>query len=356
MLRNYATFLGLEADRVLDLYETSQRDATRQRRSQRTTEEVLSAPRKITDTPPAMPAVTFNDRRGSGESIRNILVALVITLVSIGAIGVIVYVVIEFIRTPDDTNIIANAPTQDPLLATLLPTQTYTATWTPRPTEPTPTIPFTGALVGDSLNVEVNPTQRLWLRVLSDGTEIYAGILRPEEVVTFSAVSRMDITASNAAGLNLVFNGQQQSNFGLHGQQVALIFTAQGMEVQRDEALFAPTPIESSTPLPTPTDIASNVILALTPTATEGPSPTPSNTFVPTETFTPTITLTPIPTLTSTPTTTLTNTPTLTPTLTLIPTETFTPTLIPTETLSPTPTAILPPRVTPTPAQTQKAP
>jgi hypothetical protein len=364
MIRNYARFLSLDEDRVLDLYETSLRDTHRKRgTSKRASQELPIAPRKITDTPPALPAVKLKEPRGTNRNnLQGVLLALVMLALTCGAVGVIIYVVFEFIRTPDDSQFVADQATQDPLMGTLLPTLTYTASWTPRPTQPTATMPFTGPLVGEMLTIDLNPTQRVWLRVISDGDTIFTGIMRPNEATTFTAVSRLDMIASNAAALDIVFNNQPQPRFGLHAQQVALVFTSQGVEIQKDDSLFQPTPETSPTPLPTPTDIAGTAIARLTPTVTEGPSLTPSETLIPTQTSvpsaTPSVTLTPSETATPTltPTTTLTPTQTLPPSATPLPTNTPTLTPIPTQTNTPQPTAILPPRVTATGLAPTKAP
>ncbi|XWX02810.1 RodZ domain-containing protein [Aggregatilineales bacterium SYSU G02658] len=344
-LRSYARYLGLEEERVLALYENAMNPPARGKK--RATQEAVKTPPN--PTPPPL--------RRRGPSLVSVLASLAVLLTSVAALGVIAVVVVEFIQTPDDSAAVAAGPTPNLLLGTVPPTFTFTPTWTPRPLQPTATPLFTGPLAGDRLRVDVNPTSRTWVRVLSDGQEVYAGILRPSEAQTYEATSRLDLIASNAAALDIRFNGQQQGRFGLHGQQVGLVFTTQGVDVQRDDALFQPTPEASPTPPPTPTDIAATAIFLLTPSPTPGPSPTPTETPVPSDTPT----LTPFPTQTFTPTVSptpsLTFTPTLTATLTPLPTDTPTATLTPTITNTPTPTAILPPRVTLTPnAATKTAP
>ncbi len=345
LLRSYARYLGLDDERVLALYENAI-NPPRTRGGKRSTQESPTQPRRPTDPTP-MPAAP---RRRAGADLRSAIVALLILTVSVGAIGVIIVVVFEFLRTPDDSIFVADQPTQVVGIGTTLPTLTFTPTWTPRPTQLTATMPFTGPLAGDDLTIDLNPTQRVWIRVTSDGNPIFAGILRPEEFRTFTAVSRLDIVASNAAALDILFNGQPQERFGLHGQEVSLVFTSQGVDIQRDDTLFAPTPEVSATPQSTPTDISSTAIARLTPSITPGPSPTASITPIPSET----LTVTPIPSVTATqtlsPTPTLTATITLTATETPLPTNTPTATLTATITTTPSPTAILPPRVTTTPS------
>jgi hypothetical protein len=170
-------------------------------------------------------------------------------------------------------------------------------------------------------------TQRSWLRLVADEVEQFVGIARPGMILEYPARNRITVTASNAEGLLVTYNGQPQSSLGGRGQKVDIVFTQDNMEVAFGPG-FDPTPEFSPTPEPTSAIDVGALIQALTPTRTPGPSPTPTYTpsLSPTPSDTPTITLTPSDTPTAT------DTPTITPT--------------PTETLTPTPTAILPPRVT----------
>lgn len=336
LLRTYAEYLGLNGDLVLRYYE----DATLPRRKRRKQEAKLLVPKSITDTPPAMPAVRV---RRPLIDWRNFFTALGIVTATVIALGVIALVVVEFIRTPDESQLIAEAPEGNLLdLRDRPATATYTASWTPRPTQPTATPPFTGPLTGQGLQVTIEGLHRSWIQVKSDGVEQFAGILPPKGRVEFTAISRLDIHLSSASGVALTFNGQRRDVGGLRGQRMDIVYTTAGLDVVRGQGGYDPTPEVSPTPLPTATSIAGTIIARLTPTATPGPSPTPSNT--------PTITLTP----SDTPTPTPTPTETLTPSATFTPSNTPTETLTPTITNTPSATAILPPRATATGQPTAK--
>lgn len=344
MLRNYAQYLQLDETLIMGYYENTFAPTSRKKRT--TQESALVAPRRITDTPPAMPKVVPQKSRRPTNwgAVALVLFMGIATLISVGVIAV---VAIDFLRVPEETAFVPTS-TRDPLLADFLPTPTPLYTNTPRPTQPTATMPFTGALTGE-LGIVITTTQRTWMRVISDGKEQFVGIVRPETTFTFTGTSRLDVTASNAIALDIVFNGQPQRPFGLRGQRVDIVFTSQGVDITQGTGIsFEPTPIISATPQPTATDIASTIIAQLTPSPTEGPSPTPS--ITPSPTLTPSIT--PSPTLTATPS--LTPTPTLTPSPTLTSTITPPPTATPTITLTPSPTAILPLRLTATPSANEK--
>lgn len=349
-VRNYARFLGLDEDRVLVLYEEALLEATnaRNRRRRKNGSAPRTAARSVTDTQPVIPAAPsmasgattgLRDRRrgGLGAALLRIVAAL-------AAIGVIVFVAAELLRS---SNVDSLPPevVSDPN-ATVIGVPPAPATFTPLPPIPaTPTValPLQTNFSGDGVLVTIEMTQRSYLRLSADGVSQYQGLARRGDVLEVPANSQVEIAASNAEALRIVYNGQRQPVFGDRGQAVFLTFTPAGVEVQTGPG-FDPTPETPPTQPPPPTSDSGALVELLTPTNTPGPSPTPSDT--PTITNTPTITPTPsdTPVPTSTPTITLTPSltppPTATPTITPIPTETP----VPTHTLTPSPTAILPPR------------
>ncbi len=320
-IRNYAAFLGLDPDRVVEYYEVAIRGGGRKRRflrRKRKTSEPL-APLKITDTPPSLPAVTFPDREYARPG-GGFLNRLVIILLSLAAVVVIVFVTVQLVIIPGTMPDPYSVP-PEVLQIQVAPTLTLLPTFTPAnlPTEvPSPQQAYTG----QGVMVTIEFSQRSWVRLSTDGIERYTGIALPEvTVLEYQANERIDVTAGNAGGLIVVYNGQAQGSFGRRGQQVDITFMPDRMDVSSAPG-FEPTPEYSPTPEPTSESLAATLLAELTPSNTPGPSPTP--TLTPSET----------PTLTYTPTATFT--PSITPT------PSDTPTITPT----PSPTAILPPRVT----------
>jgi hypothetical protein len=370
-MRNYARYLGLDDDRVVAYYEEALlesaspkrlsgrapggREPGKKRKDKRDSQPIAPvAPRAVTDTPPSLPAVQVpvqTEKRRRGASPITILLRL---LVAAAALAVIAYVVVQMVQTsnPDPT------VTEDAGIFGQLP---------PTPTSTTPpTIEMVSILPTESGNLQpgfngqgvlvtINLDERSWLHITADGTDQYIGIAPPGTSLEYPAGSNVTVVASNAQALNVVFNGQQQPIFGARGQLVTVVFSPNGVDISSGPG-YEPTPINSPTPLPLPTDPAGALVAQLTPTETPGPSPTPtetptetpipSDTPIPTDTPIPsdTPTITPVPTDTpipsNTPTLTLTPTFTLTPTLTPVPTDTP----IPSDTPIPTATSILPPR------------
>ena len=364
-MRNYAHFLGLDEERVLQYYDAALVAGERQqsllprprrKKNKRETQPVNAAsaapvsyaPRAITDTqpilPPLPPTPLVERRRSSGNTMLNLLVRM---LVALAALSVIIFVAVQLIGP--NFGVPATSGTPSSILGQLPPTMTVTpgATSTPLPL---PTVPQTQTnYAGQGLLIEIEMVQRAWISISADGVLQYEGTARPGERMQYSALDNITMTTSSGEALEVIFNGQRQPTLGARGQRVDVVFRMSGVEISTGPG-FAPTPIESNTPLPTPTDPQGTLIAQLTPSPTEGPSPTasdtPTITNTPTETLTPSMTFTPsdTPTITQTPSNTPPPTNTFTasplPTDTPLPTATYTPSITPT----PSPTAILPPR------------
>ena len=94
------------------------------------------------------------------------------------------------------------------------------------PTVATPTPVIRSRYSGDGVLVNILVTQRNWMRIISDGVERFAGIAVPDTVHEFDALSEIILSASNAKGLDIEWNSQQQPSFGGRGQRVDIRFTA----------------------------------------------------------------------------------------------------------------------------------
>ncbi|MCS6836191.1 MAG: DUF4115 domain-containing protein [Anaerolineae bacterium] len=356
LLRNYANYLRLDADRILELYESSKLEANkRARRRKKQTQPMpvvngsvgLSAPRKITDTQPNLPVVRRAAPRDLG--LPGLLANLSMAVLALGAMAIILAVTFSLLED-------APPPAPDPLAlaerpSTLVPTPTPTLRPLLSPTPLTTPNPFRGQGIALLLDI----TSRAWVRVTVDGQERQAGLLRPGERLPFEGVSQIILDTSNGGGTQVTLNGVPQGLLGQRGQRVTIAYYPDRLEVlsaPQDE----PTPIMSDTPAPTPTSPAATLALemaatfaAVPPTFTPaGPSVTPAPSLTPSVTLPPTVTLTPSFTPSATPT--ITSTASNTPTPSITPRPTLTPSITPT----PRPTAVLPPRTTPSNLPTPK--
>jgi transcriptional regulator with XRE-family HTH domain len=390
-IRNYATYLSLDADRVLQMLDDALAEEAKRARGRRRKPAHARAGTGSAPIPPVIPQtnggrILVEPKRVSGQwqssqppPRRRIGIGALLLRLALGAasLAVIALVAVELIQ-PTLSGISAppeeGALPADGILASLPPT----ATFTPPPTQiallmPSPTANLQPNFTGQGILLTINAAQRTWMRLIVDGAELFVGILRPGASLEYSGNQSIRLTASNAAALNLVFNGQAQGVLGRRGQRVEAEFTASGARISSAPS-FEPTPIASPTPLPTPTDSAGALVAPLTLTPSiPTPLPLPGMEALSAQTPTlasdvrfdagallsltlpaeralgaapeasaavPSATNTSAPTATPLPTNT--PAPTATPTFTPPPTLTFTPT--PTNTNS----AILPPRYTPT--------
>ncbi len=370
-LRNYARFLGLEEDVVMSYYDTAKNPKRRRggrktigKKNGKSVRQQTSStngamptpitdPRKIiSNIPQPQSRLSISDERELAQQrflrFINITAAVVVTLITV---AVIFFVVVQLVMSPvnilPQSDILAELPDQ--------PTITLAPSFTPR-FEASPLPQVVSQYNGVGVLVNILTTSRAWVRVTIDGVEQFGQLMSPDERREFIGVREIIVNSSNAAALNIIYNGQQQGSFGGRGQGVQITFRDRGNPDIQTGPGFDPTSEFTSTATATSDLLALTLIVARTPTATDGPSPTPSNT--PTITNTPTVTDTPsaTPTPTDTPTITLTPSVTFTPSVT--PTITNTPTVTPTPsiTFTPSPTAILPPRNTPANPTPTKAP
>lgn len=357
-LRNYARFLGLDEDRVMQYYEASlvseerrsrkrggrRRNKRKDKRNKRATQE-LTAAREITDTDPALPPVVIEVDPGPGRFSR-LLSALVVVLVAIAAIGVIAFVTLQLLdSTPsfienDGGDFLGQLPPT--------PTPSLAPTFTPRPTEQGET-GLSQDFDGSGVAVTIETQQRTWIRLTTDDNLQINRLVLPGEILNYRAQNEIVMNASNADALIVIYNGNLQGSFGGRGQAVDVTFTQEERTIRTGPG-FEPTSPFTATPTPTSGDLAATLLAQQTPSNTPGPSPTPSDT--PTITNTATITNTPTATFTPSNTPTTTNTPTITLTPTTTPTPSDTPTITPTPTATQTPTLTLTSSITPTPSPT----
>jgi cytoskeletal protein RodZ len=223
-LKNYALFLGLDAQQVLSQY-TSQ-----------------EPPAATVD----IPAILDEPLQPVGLR-RFRLIWLALLAVALVVAGWWVYQnygdQLPFLRpaaTPTPTPIptLTLAPT--PLALTATPPSTVAASPTrtsaPSPS-PTPTRTPTQVVILD-LRVDV-VNQRAWLLVEADGQPVFAGILEPGATTSWTARERIFLRCGNAGAVRVTVNGQDMGLLGDIGQVLDREWTVPG--------------VPTSTPRPTAT-------------------------------------------------------------------------------------------------------
>jgi cytoskeletal protein RodZ len=84
--------------------------------------------------------------------------------------------------------------------------------------------------------LDVTATERTWVRVTVDGNVEYEGLMTPDEQKSWQGQESIQLLTGNAAGLNVTFNVQPVGALGARGQVVQRAWTPTG------EVASTPTP------------------------------------------------------------------------------------------------------------------
>jgi cytoskeletal protein RodZ len=230
-LRNYADFLGLDPEGILELFTQGEAGAGRE------------ASRKVRSVRRPSPIPVVRKPRGFriyGDQIITGGVALAV-------IAILVWGTNRIIVTLDQPSIDETAS-----ITNTVPAPTDTPTSTPQlvglanpPTEATidtgPTITPT-LLLGlvDSIELELLAEQSTFVQVIVDGREEFQGRMVAGERLSFRGEDRVEVVTGNARGLRVFFNDQDQGLLGQVNQVITQVWTIRGMQT--------PTPTQTLTP------------------------------------------------------------------------------------------------------------
>ncbi|MCY4526193.1 MAG: helix-turn-helix domain-containing protein [Anaerolineaceae bacterium] len=344
LLGNYARYLGLDDENVLEQFEQA-RQGTRRRQRR----ENSRRPGRAQPQPQPVPQLDL----GGGEGLqlrrrrrRNVLGALLVLALGAGALAIIVFVALQFLEDPvPASESVGEIPRLIP--PTALPTAVALRDVT--------SVPGVSATRyerqirqnwnGSGVLVTIEAAQRTWLRLTADGEEEFSGMLRPGEHVEVAARSEILLGAGNGQALLITWNGQEQPVPGMRGQLVDMTFTRTATTLTASVG-FGPTAVFTETPPPTSAIDVGALLGTLFPVASAtlpgvdflplpGETQAPADTAIPATSDGEAAALTPTATILGPPT--ASETPAATATVTT------------TVTTSPTATAVLPPRVTQVP-------
>lgn len=113
------------------------------------------------------------------------------------------------------------------------------------------------------IQVVVIAYQRAFLKIISDGKDVFVGRTIPGNVYTFTGSSRITLTTGNAAAIQVYYNQQDFGILGGSGQVMNMDFTGDTMSTATPQVTAFPT----ATMLPTYTQQPTN-----TPTVTPTPA------------------------------------------------------------------------------------
>jgi cytoskeletal protein RodZ len=260
MLKNYASFLGLDPEPLLLRFA----EGLQARLAASQAAHPDTRPRPARQEPDLLKPMR---RLFTSELVIGGL--LVVTLAGFILWGLARILNLRSAQPPSQT-----APS---ISEVLLAPPTPAPTVTPRPPSPTPppapapsdtpvlNATLQGTLAGGqagSVQVYATIRQRAWMRVTVDGKVEFEGRVLPGTAYQFGGQEQIEILTGNGAAVQIFFGQQDLGTMGIFGQVVDWIFSTEG--------LLTPTPTATYTSSPTP---------RVSPTP-QG-SPTPQSTVIP---------------------------------------------------------------------------
>jgi cytoskeleton protein RodZ len=252
MLKNYASFLGLDPEPLLLRFADGLQAKLANSRPKEITQHKNEDKQKIRLPLPLRRMLSADIWIG--------------ILLTIGIIGFFAWGGIRILAMDSEQQPTLTAPS---IADVLLASPTVTASLTPEPGTPTqfepiefPTLAIatdaeSGKLVTQNpeetlIEVYLNVRQRTWIRVTTDGEITQEGRVIPGSSYAYNAKNSIELTTGNAAAIQVYFNGVDLGTLGDYGQVVNRIYSYQGIITATPTISPTPTVTQPSTPTPTP--------------------------------------------------------------------------------------------------------
>jgi cytoskeleton protein RodZ len=265
MLNNYAAFMNLDPEPMQMRFA----DGLQQRRFEKA-EEDLAKKKNPEIRKFSAPITGWRRYLTPDLLIGGGVFAVLFILIIWGALQVIGSSQTKVEPTADSiSDILIGTNTPVSLTEQVTPETQFTITPTSGESINTPSVDLMAtisAVDNKPIQVVVIAYQRAFLKIISDGKEVFVGRTVPGNVYTYTGSSRITLTTGNAAALQVYYNQQDLGILGSSGQVMNMDFTGDTMATATPQITAQPT----STMLPTYTQQPTE-----TPTITPTP-PTPT--------------------------------------------------------------------------------
>ncbi|MFP3895344.1 MAG: RodZ domain-containing protein [Anaerolineales bacterium] len=235
LLRNYATFLGLDAEKTLAAYRNIHGEAS------------ANVPRVLNE-----PLLGRTHPRLWGGIFLAIMILLICAFAAWYAYNrfylqrdpwptsrsqatepaIVSTLDVDSTWTPDQDQPSPSPTMEEEVVA---PTEVDTATQEPSPTAPTPTLatptpaytprPTQAPASTEGIVVQADLTAATYVEVRSDGEEVFMGVLEEGEERSWTAGERIALRVGNAEGISLTVNGVQVGALGASGEVLDVEYT-----------------------------------------------------------------------------------------------------------------------------------
>jgi len=190
-LRNYASFLGLNAEEMVKLYKQESQPSVV------TAEEAKENQKSVTELGP---------RKGTGRSFGLGTVVLLLA----AALGAFFLYTSLTNKVPPEN---AKVPP---------------AGKTPAPAAPSaPSAQNIVIPAAQGITLSAIAIADCWVMVVTDGTESFEGLLHAGDTKTWQAKNKVEITVGNAGGIQITYNEQPQAPLGGNGEVAYRVYTLQ---------------------------------------------------------------------------------------------------------------------------------
>lgn len=248
MLKNYATFLGLDSEKLLLEFAEGLQARL-----------VESAPKREQPLPRQRSSTPRRERHFlSRDLVIGILLGLFLILFIIwGTIQVTALRAAEEVNptAPSIADILSpsSTPTLIPTLTETIPIllddTTVGGNVAERTdTEQTQEVIYLSDLAEGVVQVQIVAQQRAWMRITVDGEIAFDGRIVPGNIYGFAGEKYVEITTGNGAGLQVFYNDQDLGTLGNFGEVINFVITVNGVQT--------PTPTITLTPTVTATELS----------------------------------------------------------------------------------------------------
>lgn len=197
-IRNYASYLGLNPQEMINLYRQSKDPII----SEQST--IVEKPKAI-ETADSSEAEISNAQQGKTKWI------------AIGLAGVALAGAVWWFAGNQSSQPKPQVPTQEVKPGPSLPANPVPQAALPQQPQVAQAKPVT---------VIAKYTDECWTLVVADGKEVYEGIPKVGETLTWEAQSNISVQLGNAAGVEITYNGQSLGKLGGKGEVLNKAFSA----------------------------------------------------------------------------------------------------------------------------------
>ncbi len=237
-IRNYAAFLGLDADALGRQYYEEIHGAAEEKK---TTAVPVAAPGKE-EHGPFTTGSDFKERVEKSHRTQHVLIVLGI-LIAVFVGSIYHFFGDDAVKkkepsspVPQPTSPVTPAPATT--ATTVVPSPTPVAPATPSAPAQTAS-PAAPAMPGTTkpedtrpgaVNVTAKFNDRCWMHVIADGQVIYEGIVESGQMISWKGKDRVTVTAGNAGAVDIIYNGRDLGRLGNDGDVVEKRFTKDKVE------------------------------------------------------------------------------------------------------------------------------